>query len=112
MTSTLNPDPDLKKTLTFIRNMADDQDLELIREEFNKRQRALNASRASEVSGDLEIGKKVRLVNNVKPKYLGGAVCEVIRLDGNKVGLKLPRPVGKFRSGTLTASLTLIAEVL
>lgn len=112
MTGTLNPDPDLKKTLTFIRNMADNQDLELIRAELAKRQRALSASRTSELLDQILPGKKVRLVDNIKPKYLGGQVCEVLTLEPNRVGLKLKRPMGKFYSGTLRAPYSLIAEVL
>ena len=112
MTGSLNPDPDLKKTLTFIRNMADDQDLELIRAELVKRQRALSASRASEMGAAIAVGKKVRLVDNVKPKYLGGQVCEVMTIEPGKVGLKLSRPTGMFRTGTLRAPLSLTALLL
>lgn len=113
MTNPLNPDPDLKKTLTFIQNMADLDDLSLIREAVVKRQRALVNSRASELLDEIAIGRRVQLVDNVKPKYLAGQVCEVLGFEAGKIQLKLMRgPQGKFKSGTLRAPMTLIEKVL
>lgn len=95
MTS-LNPDPDLKKTLVFIREMADYDDLELIRAELVKRAGKLRMLKTAKVRENTQVGDRV-LLTGVKPQYLNGRVGKVLEfVDGNRVRVDFGDPIRRY----------------
>jgi hypothetical protein len=105
--------PDLKSTLTYIQNMADNDDLDLLIAALVKRRRALSATQGAIVRDTIEVGSKVKLISTgLKPKYLQGLTGKVVTLDMTKALVDFGAPIGKYHSGRINVPFSLIAEVL
>ena len=107
-----SPKPDLKSTLSYIKKDADNDDLDLLFAELVKRRRALMNIQASEIRNQIEVGCRIMLTNNLKPKYLNGLIGKVVTLDMDKALVDFGAPIGKYRSGRINVPFKLIAEVL
>lgn len=87
---------DLKSTLHYIREIADDSDMIYILAAYNERNREIRARHAADMRSQLEKGDKVMVKTNIKPKYFAGQVGEVLSIQGDKVEVDFLRPIRRF----------------
>lgn len=76
-----------------------DDELPGLIEAITERMRVIEERRTAEVLATLAIGERVRLTDQVKPRYLAGATGEVHMIEADHVVVCLDTPVGRFKSG-------------
>lgn len=99
------------EVLEYIEN-ANDTELmvlsEYLREIRNHRQQLA----ARRMVAQLEIGSRVKVKGNVKPKYMAGLTGTVEEFKNSRVLVKLDcGPINKFRTGKVLMPLTTIEEI-
>lgn len=73
-----------------------DELLDTFEHVIRKRKEAVAAAKAA----TLRVGDQVTISNNVKPKYLAGARCEVIGYENGQVKVKMLEGRGRFHYGS------------
>lgn len=104
----MNTDEEVaKKIKRIIRVGRVDDELKDIIEEAVHRRRLIQARAAYEQVQRVAEGDRIQVRSEVRPKYLAGKTGTVIQLSKRTragvplVEVRLDRPVGKFRSGTV-----------
>jgi hypothetical protein len=78
-----------------------DDHLIALAEAVRARQDLLHTVRSAAALAGLCVGDYVRLGHAVRPRYLAGLHGTVIDVDALTVTVRLPEPIGRFRSGTV-----------
>ena len=63
------------------------------------RRRLLYTVDSSHALATLCIGDRVRVTDDVSPRYLAGHIATVIELDDHGATIRLEAPIGRFKSG-------------
>lgn len=75
----------------------------------HKRERAI---KLAQNLGRIKEGTKVRLSDNMKPRYLSMQVGRVTRLEGDVAVIALQHgPMGKFRTGTVRVKIDILTVI-
>jgi hypothetical protein len=78
-----------------------DDHLTAVAEAVHARQHLLHAVRSATALGTLCVGDRVRINHAVSPRYLIGLQGTIIDVDHQAATIRLPQPVGRFRSGQI-----------
>ena len=87
---------DLKSTLAYIREEADETDLTYILAAFQERRRFLTSVRAANMREQLDVDDKIIVQGNIKPKYFVGRVGKVLSLQGDRVEVDFGTPMRRY----------------
>ena len=83
-----------------------DADLDELIAAINDRVRALDTLRTTRARQRLHQGDRVRLTDNVKPRYLIGRTGEIHEINDDYIVVCLDHPVGRFTSGHIRCAPT------
>jgi hypothetical protein len=76
-----------------------DEHLTAVAEAVQARRHLLHTVRSATALATLCVGDSVRINHAVSPQYLIGVQGTIIDVDHQAATIRLPRPVGRFRSG-------------
>lgn len=76
-----------------------DDHLTALAEAVDARLTLLRVVRSATALATLCVGDHVCINGRVSPRYLAGLPATVVELDAHVATVRLPRPVGRFRSG-------------
>jgi hypothetical protein len=88
-----------------------DRELPTLIEAINHRARTLGDLRTSSALARLSVGTRVRVNGPVRPRYLQGQSGEVHDIDVNHVVVCLDNPIGRFTSGHISCSPTILERI-
>jgi hypothetical protein len=95
-----NRELDIAPLLVALRTGALDGHLDVLAREVNDRLAAVQVIEELIAASKLNVGDKVRLGHNLRPKYLHGRSGTVIAQDGDKWVVRLDEPVeGRYADG-------------
>jgi hypothetical protein len=94
--NTLDPERSL---LDAIADGELDDHLTAVADAIHARQWLLRTVRSATALATLCVGDQVRINHLVSPRYLVGLDGTVVDIDDQAATIRLPRPVGRFRSG-------------
>ncbi len=92
----------LESERSLLESIADgelDDHLAAVADAVEARRQLLHSIRSSTALATLCVGDYVRINHGVSPQYLIGLHGTVIDVDHHAATIRLPRPVGRFRSG-------------
>ena len=78
-----------------------DQHLVAIADAVHARRELLHTVRSANAIAELYIGDTVMFTAKVRPRYLEHELAVIEEIDDRSVTVRLWRPVGRFRDGTL-----------
>lgn len=78
-----------------------DEHLAAIADAVHARRELLHTVRAATAIAELCVGDTVMFTSRIRPRYLEHELAVIEELDDHWVTLRLWRPIGRFRDGTL-----------
>jgi hypothetical protein len=78
-----------------------DQHLVAIADAVHARRELLHTVRSANAIAELRVGDTVMFTAKVRPRYLEHELAVIEAIDDRSVTVRLWRPVGRFRDGTL-----------
>jgi hypothetical protein len=78
-----------------------DQHLVAIADAVQARRELLHTVRSANAIAELRVGDTVMFTAKVRPRYLEHELAAIEAIDDRSVTVRLWRPVGRFRDGTL-----------
>ncbi len=97
--------------LDYVEGLSDTQ-LSIFAAAVGDIQRDRRNKRARRIAATLEVGTRVQISNNIKPKYLQGQYGEVIDIKERRALVRLDRgPQGKFRTGNVLCPFAVLTVV-
>jgi hypothetical protein len=97
--------------LDAIANGELDEHLVALADAVHARRELLHTVRSATAIAELCVGDAVRNDHNVRPRYLYGEFGVIVEVDDHRVGVRLARPVGRFRSGQLRCPPLVLEKV-
>ena len=103
---------EFNKILDQVEDMNETQ-LRLLMESVSAQHYVIRQRHARKVAAQLDTGSRVRIVGNIKPKYLAGLAGTVDKLEGSKVHVRLDcGPINRFRTGVVIFRSAAALEVI
>lgn len=83
-----------------------DAELPALIDAINDRLRTIDDQRTRDARGRLHLHDRVRLNDNVNPRYLIGQTGEIHEINDDYIVVHLDRPVGRFTNGHIRCAPT------